>query len=162
MIYCATGHRPDKLGGYNYQAESKLSRFAVQVLQNVRPKPEVIYSGMALGWDQAICYACNKVQIPYVSVLPYNKFGSSWPQESQDRLSELLRLAKERVYVHDTDEYRVWYMQDRNEWMVNNAEVVLALWNGSDGGTKNCIKYAEKVNKPVVNFWDKWLNFELK
>ncbi len=39
----------------------------------------------------------------------------------------------------------------RNQYMVDSADVVIACWNGSPGGTKNCIKYAEKVGVPWVN-----------
>jgi len=47
-------------------------------------------------------------------------------------------------------------MQTRNIWMVDNCDLVLALWDGSDGGTGNCIKYANKIGKPIVNLWDKY------
>lgn len=33
--------------------------------------------------------------------------------------------------------------------MVDHADKVLAVWNGSTSGTLNCIKYAEKLGKSV-------------
>lgn len=36
------------------------------------------------------------------------------------------------------------------------SDLVLALWNGTAGGTANCIKYAEKVGKPIVNCWSRY------
>ena len=38
--------------------------------------------------------------------------------------------------------------------MVDNADVILALWNGTGGGTGNCIGYAEKQGKRIINLWD--------
>jgi hypothetical protein len=32
---------------------------------------------------------------------------------------------------------------------------VLAYWDGSSGGTANCIKYAEKKKKPIINLFEK-------
>ena len=52
-------------------------------------------------------------------------------------------------------------MQQRNELMVNDSDMVLALWDGeSAGGTWNCIQYAGKVEKEIVNLWDAW-SFEV-
>ena len=31
-----------------------------------------------------------------------------------------------------------------------------ALWDGSDGGTGACVKYAERVGRIWVNLWDEW------
>jgi uncharacterized phage-like protein YoqJ len=55
-------------------------------------------------------------------------------------------------------------MQIRNEWMVDNAHIVLALWDGSSGGTGNCIKYANRksVNKPIINLWSSWVGANLE
>jgi uncharacterized phage-like protein YoqJ len=49
-------------------------------------------------------------------------------------------------------------LQKRNIWMVDRSTAVLALWDGSKGGTANCVKYAEKVSVPVFNVWPGWLN----
>ena len=32
-------------------------------------------------------------------------------------------------------------MQVRNEWMADHCDVLLALWNGTPGGTANCLRY---------------------
>ena len=34
--------------------------------------------------------------------------------------------------------------------MVDNADKVIAVWDGSKGGTYNCVKYAEKQNKEII------------
>ena len=41
-------------------------------------------------------------------------------------------------------------MQKRNEFMVDKADMVLAIWNGNQkGGTWNTIKYATKTKTPL-------------
>ena len=42
-------------------------------------------------------------------------------------------------------------MQRRNEFMVDNADMVLAYHDGSEGGTKNCVDYAKSQGTVVVN-----------
>lgn len=46
--------------------------------------------------------------------------------------------------------YKPYLMQKRNEYMVDNTETLMAVWNGTSGGTENCVKYAQKKNKDII------------
>lgn len=41
-------------------------------------------------------------------------------------------------------------MQKRNEYMTDNSDIVIAVWDGSKGGTANCVRYAKKLNKEII------------
>jgi uncharacterized phage-like protein YoqJ len=61
-----------------------------------------------------------------------------------------LRFAAEVVNVTDYDIFPgAWVYQKRNEWMVDHADEVVAVWDGTSSGTANCVAYAKKVGKPV-------------
>lgn len=153
MIVCGTGHRPDKLGGYNIETTNKLIQIASTWLREY--KPTKIISGMALGWDTALASAAISNEIPLIAAVPFKGQESRWPTESQKEFNRILNKATSIVYVSDGG-YAAWKMQVRNEWMVNNADVVLALYNGdASGGTHNCLEYAKKKEKQVVNLWEK-------
>lgn len=151
MVICGTGHRPDKLGGYGKEVFDKLVSLAHDYLSE--QSVDTIISGGALGWDQALAKAAIDLGIPLTMALPFCGFDSRWPKESQQALFSLCTKAKDVVYVCDSG-YAPWKMQKRNEWMVDHADRVLALWNGTPGGTANCVRYAEKVGKPIVNLWE--------
>jgi uncharacterized phage-like protein YoqJ len=53
--------------------------------------------------------------------------------------------------------YEPWKMQVRNEWMIDRCDVLLALWDGSRGGTANCCWCAKRVERPIENLWGEWL-----
>ena len=58
--------------------------------------------------------------------------------------------------------YAVWKMQKRNEWMVDNCDAVIAVWDGAPGGTANTVDYARKLGKSVlvidpVEQTEKWI-----
>lgn len=150
MIICGTGHRPDKLGGYGKEVTAKLILLASDWL--IAHQPDEVISGGALGWDQALAWAAHCAYIPFTLALPFPGFENRWPQSSKDDLYVLADLANKVIYVKDGP-YAGWKMQARNEWMVDNSTHVLALWNGTSGGTANCIAYAKKVGKPIVNLW---------
>ena len=39
--------------------------------------------------------------------------------------------------------YKPYLMQKRNQYMVDKANNLIAVWDGTSGGTGNCIKYAQ-------------------
>ncbi len=156
MILAVTGHRPPKLGGYTIEAGERLYRFATRKLAEL--DPESVITGMALGFDTAVARACLYLNIPYVAAIPFIGQESQWPLSSQATYEFLLKNAASVEIVTDGG-YTAEAMQLRNEWMVDNGTDVGALWNGTAGGTGNCVKYAEKHHKPVLNFWDEWLEF---
>jgi uncharacterized phage-like protein YoqJ len=161
MILSVTGHRPDKLGGYGEKNRKLLIEYAMESLDFIDADytVEKVLTGMALGWDQAIAEACIRLDRPFVAVIPFYEQPLRWPEESRKRYKELLNCAEKVICPSNSMGYAVYKMQLRNEYMVDQSSYVLALWNGSDGGTKNCVEYARKKNVPIVNCWRDWLTF---
>lgn len=151
MIVAGTGHRPNKLGGYDDETFARLVFTAKRALK-VLGATHVV-SGMALGWDMALAQAAYELNIPFTAAVPFKGQQSRWPLKSQLQFKQLLERASHVVIVCD-GEYASWKMQKRNEWMVDNSTVMLALWNGDEkGGTYNCVRYAGKAGKTVANAW---------
>lgn len=152
MIIAGTGHRPDKLGGYDYETFDRVTTLARDWLREVQPSQ--VISGMALGWDQALAQASADLDIPFIAAVPFKGFASRWPKSSQYQMTALLCAAAE---IHVVSEIAcVAALHERNEWMVDRADKMVALWDGSFGGTFNCLRYAEKVKRPVENLWPRW------
>lgn len=151
MIICGTGHRPDKLGGYNDFSHNKLIKIAEKYITNLNP--EKVISGMAIGWDTALAEATINLGKYLICAIPFKGQESMWNKESQIKYNKILDNAYEIWYTSDAG-YELYKMQVRNEWMVDNSDLVLAMWNGTKGGTYNCIQYAKKMNKPIVNAYE--------
>lgn len=156
VIVAVTGHRPDKLGGYSDIATSRLKQFALETLAKYQPS-EVI-TGMALGWDQAIAGAAYALGIPFLAFVPFIGQEGKWPKESQLEYRRLLELA-ELVYVVSSGGYSSDKMHTRNRAMVDHCDSLIALWNGSVGGTSNCHGYAVVHGRNVINVWPEWQEF---
>lgn len=158
MILAGTGHRCAKIrhkgvNAYDARVYNRLVRLCKAALTHYAPK--YIISGMALGFDQALAEACIELEIPFIAAIPFSGQADAWPQASRDKYNMILKKASKRHTVCEGF-YKPYKMQLRNEWMTDQCTHVLALWNGSQGGTYNCIRYAEKTGKPVLNLWDKW------
>ena len=157
-IISGTGHRPEKLFktrpvAYSQHGLNLLVKFLVPILEGW--EPERVIAGGALGYDTALALAALCVGSPLRIVAPFPGQDARWLPASREQYHTILALADEVVYVSDGS-YSASKMQIRNVWMVEHSDHVLALWNGSAGGTYNCVRYADKVKKPVVHLWDLW------
>lgn len=148
-----TGHRPSKLWGYDYShpGYTKLAQKLANTLREVGATH--LISGMALGADQV--FAMVGVQLrpkcgwTVEAAVPCANHDSKWAPESKQLNKQLLTQVDRVTYVSDKP-YTSRCMQDRNIYMVNNCDILIAVWDGSTGGTSNCIKYAVAQDKSVI------------
>ncbi len=153
MILAGTGHRPDKLGYTKYVADA-LQRLALSHL--LRLKPDICISGLALGWDTALALACLDANIPLVAAVPFVGQEQRWPSTDQTLYRRILARAV-RVEIVCSGGYSPEKFQRRNKFMVDHCNHLLALWNGTAGGTWNCLTYAARVGRPFDNLWQEWI-----
>jgi uncharacterized phage-like protein YoqJ len=153
MIVAGTGHRPPKLGGYSRIVYENLVHIAQDHL--VELETTIVISGMALGWDQALAQAAVNLGIPYIAAIPCYGHSSTWPKDACARYERLLAQASSQ-HIISPQPYSPYLMQKRNEWMVDHAALILAMWDGSNGGTANCIRYAESQHKKIINLWSEY------
>jgi len=149
MIIAFTGHRPNKLGGYKIPnpTYTKVCQEIDKALKEL--KPEKIISGMALGVDQWAAFIACELNIPFIAAVPFEKQESKWPKQSQESYHKLIKLASEIVIVSPGG-YSPEKMQIRNKWMVDRCDKLIAVWDGTPGGTGNCVEYAKSVKKDIV------------
>lgn len=151
MRLAATGHRPDKLGGYSPEAATRLQAFARYQLSMLAPRR--VISGVALGWDTAIALAALDLGLELVCAVPFVGQESRWPLESQRVYRSILARA-DAVEVICSGGYSSHKMQLRNMAMVGACDLLLACWDGSPGGTANCLSYAESVDCATWNCYN--------
>ena len=73
-----------------------------------------------------------------------------WPIYAKNLYNQLLEKAIQQIIVSE-GEYSHQKMQIRNQYMVDNCDLLIAIYdNKSQGGTKNCIEYAKSINKPII------------
>ena len=157
VIRAFSGHRPVKLDGYSTTAQVTLVRFFTEYLQTINT--DVVLSGMALGVDMAAATAACAVGIKFIAVVPFRSQSAVWPPRDRLLYNLLLERAAETVIVCP-GEYAAVKLQVRNCWMVDNATTLDYLWDGSVGGTANCVRYARQRDKLGKNLYQDWLEFK--
>jgi uncharacterized phage-like protein YoqJ len=153
-ILAVTGHRPHKLGtGYS---ENKLVGLAVTYVRVIDPRE--LITGMALGWDTACALAAIQTSVPFVAALPFEGQDLRWTPAQKARYRYILTRASQIVTV-SSGGYEAIKYESRNRWMADHCEEVLALWDGSAGGTSNMLRYAQGPGRwrKTYNAWEDWI-----
>lgn len=146
---CFTGHRPEKLTRSERNIRKDLEQ---QIRQAIADGLNVYISGMARGvdiWAAQIVIRLRSEGYPVklICACPYDGFEKGWSQDWQQQYNDVLAVADFVKYV--CAGYSRSCFQVRNEWMVNHAARVIAVFTGEKSGTKNTIDYAAKVGVPV-------------
>ena len=147
-IVAVTGHRPPQLGGYKIPNPIYDQVVFGLAAAFEKFKPSIVMTGMALGTDQWAAEVCVNMGIPFAAIIPFNGQEKIWPPQSQAKYHWLLQQAHTRILI-SSGGFTPSAMQKRNEYMINNCHQVVAAFNGSSGGTANCLAYAFKMGKPV-------------
>lgn len=154
---CVTGHRPDKLYGYDLSdirylfLKQRIKKYLIE--QNCTEG----ITGMALGVDMIFALAVIDLKdegydIKLHCAIPCLGHTSKWFDKKSIELYNYILSRADMVKIVSEKPYDRYVMQTRNMYMVDNADMVLAVWNGSNGGTKNCIDYAKNKNKEITYF----------
>lgn len=113
LVLGITGHRPDKLGVG------------------------------ALGIDQDACGVWARMGIAYVVAVPFPGQESRWPRESRERYQRVLSHAagiyRASEVAPTSDKEAGEMLKRRNEWICCVCDDLIAVFDGSRGGTSHCL-----------------------
>ena len=154
-IIGVTGHRPEKLYGYDLTEPRwvKLKELFKKVL--LKEKATAGVTGMALGTDQVFAMSVLELKeqgydIKLVTMLPFKEYSCKWPMESQILFKNILDKADKINYVYSSLPNVGHSLQKRNEALVDVASKLVCVWDGSPSGTKNCIEYADSKGVGLI------------
>lgn len=148
VIVAMTGHRPDKLFEYNMK-DPRYDILRDELNQKLDELgATTLITGMALGFDQLAAEVALDRGMRVVAAVPCENQDAKWIASSKREYKNLLDKVDDCVLVSDgtfmeNRDRGNDCMQERNKWMVDHADSVIACWDGSRGGTGNCVNYAK-------------------
>lgn len=144
---CAfTGHR-------ELEADFSAEKLVEAIEKCIARGATTFYCGMAKGFDmRAAEYVLLKKRqgenVRLVACIPYLSQSNGFTDEDKGRYNRILHEADERYLV--CEEYRRWCLSKRNDYMVDNADAVIAYCRKETGGTAYTVKRALKKKKCVI------------
>lgn len=151
-----TGYRPEKLpffGEDDPLLAELLKRIREQIVKLIKDGAENFISGMALGCDTYCAEIVLDLQKQYPNItltaaVPCADQASRWSKAQQERYRKLLEKCNDKVIL--AEHYYRGCMQKRNRYMVDNCDVLIAIYDGKSGGTMNAVNYAKSVSRKLI------------
>ena len=157
-----TGHRPAKLPWGHREDDSRCIDLKRRLADAVEAAYEEGYRhfmcGMAMGCDMYFCECAlalrsRKPDVTVEAVLPCPTQTAGWPEAMVLRHRKLVVACDYETMV--SSEYRPGRMQRRNRYLVDHSALLIAVYDGTSGGTRYTIQYAlhsgiSVVDLPVV------------
>lgn len=113
---------------------------------------DTFYCGMARGFDlfaaQKIIALKKRYALRLVACIPFGGQIDTMKGRDRELYEETLENCDEVVVL--SAEYYPGCMYLRNRYMVDNADVVIAHFNGAKGGTMYTLSYAKKNKKSII------------
>lgn len=147
---CFTGHRPEKLRAVEREIKAALTG---EIRAAISEGYSVFISGMARGVD---LWAAELVldlrdrgeAVRLICAVPFPGFELRWERSWRERYQSI--VARADLVRSICSEYQPDCFWRRNQWMVDHSARVIAVYNGTGGGTRNTLEYAAACGVPVV------------
>lgn len=156
MRVALTGHRPQRLGLSEDEMDESWNKIDCWLCQQIIKMLEYtilngehldLYCGMASGCDIKFGLIASALPISDTHihfVLPCKNYNSSHKYFNmlKENASEWIELSEE--FYKGCDNVR-------DQYMVDNCDVLLAVWDGNkSGGVWSTIRKAQKKNKEII------------
>lgn len=156
---CAfTGHRPEKLPWGYYENDERCQALKERMWKVVQELYDRGYRhflcGMAQGCDMYFCETvlalrCLAVGVTVEAVIPHEGQAAKWSEDQRERYERLVNMCDKRTVLAPF--YDRGCMLRRNRHMVDNASLLLSVYDGSGGGTGYTVGYALQKKIELIN-----------
>lgn len=159
MTVCFTGHRPQhfSFGFDEGHPDCVFLKKTLQdeILRQINEGADTFICGMAQGTDIWAAEAVLKFKddfphIRLIAAIPCPDQTKRWVKSSVLRYKTILEKCDEKITISPF--YHAGCMHQRNRYMVDNSDVLIAVYDNSEsGGTAFTVNYAKKLGKTIVN-----------
>lgn len=146
---CFTGHRPEKLF---YPQEEIQKALKLEIQAAIAAGSTVFISGVSRGVDlwageQIIKEKEKNPDLKLICAVPFLGFETAWESSWIALYNQV--VAKADFMKIFFPSYNPTAFQMRNHWMVDRCKRIIAVYNGSCGGTANTLAYARRRKRTI-------------
>ena len=151
-----TGYRPEKLPFFSEDdpmCKDLKNRLSKQIKKLIEDGADEFFSGMARGVDIWAAEAVLELKRTYpdiklTAVIPCPEQADSWSREDGDRYHGILEVCDKKLVI--SPHYSKGCMQKRNKALVDTCDILVAVFDGQSGGTKQTVAYAESKGRKTI------------
>ncbi len=156
---CFSGHRTEKLPKNKNEFNLMIQSLIYEINKAISEGYDTFMFGACYGFDlicaeqvlmrKQIVRHTDPVHINLVAVVPYEEQASRWKMQDREKYFNVLSRCDEVITLNR--HYQSGCYHERNRYMVDNSSRLICYYDGSSGGTKYTVKYAESKAIPVFN-----------
>lgn len=153
---CFTGHRPSKLPtGYDKMNSPLRLLLRQAIKQATEDGFSVFLCGMAMGVDllaaeEVLRLRASGEAVKLIAALPCPEQANRWNATDKQRYQRILEQTDDRYIA--CPHYAPYAMGARNLWMTEHAARIIAVFDGTAGGTANTLQMARDRGLEIVRF----------
>ena len=160
MVCAVTGHRPEKLPWGKDESDPRCEAVKVILAKRLQEAWDMgcrtFLCGMARGCDMYFAEAVTALRqrepsARLVAMVPCPEQAHRWSRADRERY-ETLCAACDRVEILEPA-YSEGCMLRRNKAMLELADVLISIHDGSPGGTANAVRCGKKRGIPILPVW---------
>lgn len=154
---CFSGYRPYKLPFKISPADSGYLKFCIRaenlIQQQIELGNKYFISGMAQGADLILAQIALKLKQKYADVflecaLPFPCQSQKWSNNYKSCYDNILQYCDKITTV--CGKYSPHSFMQRNMYMVESSDIVIAVYDGKKGGTRFTCNYAQKKGREII------------
>ena len=92
--------------------------------------------------------------INLIAVVPFEEQAARWREKDREKYFNILHKCDEVICLHK--QYKSGCYYERNRYMVDNSSKLISYYDGSGGGTKYTVEYAQRQNVQIINLCSKY------
>ena len=155
---CFTGHRPEKLPWGTDETDPRCAALKRRLYDAVESAYDEgmrhFICGMARGCDFYFAEAVlelrsRKGDVTLEAAVPCSTQADGWPEPDRSRWRALLAACDLETLVQSG--YTRGCMLRRNRYMVDHSALVIAVYDGTPGGTRRTLEYALRQKVSFVD-----------
>ena len=155
---CFTGHRPEKLPWGTDEADPRCKALKCKIKDAVESAYDGgmrhFICGMARGCDfffaeTVLALRLEKADVTLEAAVPCPTQADKWPEADRERWRSILNACDLETMVQHS--YGPGCMLRRNRYMVDHSSLIIAVYDGTSGGTRYTLEYALRRRVPFID-----------
>lgn len=155
MVCAFSGHRPQRLPWGSREEDSRCA--ALKQLMNeaidraVAQGCHTFLCGMARGCDTYFAEVVLEKGLRLEAMVPCPEQADTWPEKDRQRYRSLLLRCGD-IHILETA-YSEGCMLRRNRAMIDQADLLITVYDGAGGGTASTVAYAKSQGVEIIPLW---------
>lgn len=154
---CFSGHRTNKLPWGANEDDPR----CMELRRKLRDVIEAVYKagirhfvcGMAQGSDLIFCeevidFRDYRTDVTIEAAIPCETQCKNWPEHTRNRYYRLVSQCDAETLLQTM--YTSDCMLRRNRYMVDKSSVLIAVYDGTVGGTMQTVRYAKRQGLEII------------